>query len=864
MQVEQAVPRAADKQLFNEEGSYKFIVRLDKPSNGSSRFLDEIDFAGWFFIPSEASIDDFSPSFELVVEELLVDETSLRAGMGLQGKVVGEFEQAGEPYIKEFNFFKSKEEQVDEFGGERGQTFRFEGLLNVSALFPSTESPARLFAFRVAAGAGALRSVSNEVRVNFPRQSDMNSAYGGFLSPSSYELHSDFMCIRGWVLCSGDAAESVEISLNETPVGFAEFGIESKEQSNLLPDLKESAFCGFELVIPRSELSSELIDCADRSSGLKLSADCKFASGKLHTIAGPQVLWYADPRSASLQRNSFTEGHSEIESVSINEHGFIRVEGWFLRESGRACSWYIKRLNDKLEILSAEGQVSSGFCLSFFERFELSERYPTAASSKSAGFVLEFNPLLLGRVPGFIQLLIRYDDEQRYYRIGSASMCARIAECVRSCVLGPRGLKPAVSRMIYTADSLKSRTESIWRMQSSSRAISAGAGRVPKRLLFVSHNMSPVEGSPKVLLDVVKAAAARGVSSENIMVLSARPGGLERSFLDVGLSPKIIPEADIFCQSWGRYHFAQEQFFRICREFEPDCIYANVIDSFWSIDAAERLGIQSLWCIHESIDPLKHYSLLDQRLKQRFLHALSYAGKLIFVSKTTERLFSHLAPSGGLITIANGVCLESIKRSKEQWTKHSARRVLGISESAHVVSIVGTTTERKGQDIFLREMNLLKKKMPDREFCFLLVGAREIEFLDTLRAMVEELGIGSSVRFIPEDPEVAKYYIASDVMVICSREESAPLVSLEAFAYERPLVSTTVFGLAEQVEDGVNALAYELSREGELAGQVQRLLEDEKLAAELTSCALKRLESDFSLKGAMQKHLEVILSSQTP
>ena len=120
------------------------------------------------------------------------------------------------------------------------------------------------------------------------------------------------------------------------------------------------------------------------------------------------------------------------------------------------------------------------------------------------------------------------------------------------------------------------------------------------------------------------------------------------------------------------------------------------------------------------------------------------------------------------------------------------------------------------------------------------------------------MGISDSVHFIPETPEIANYVNASDVLVVASREESAPLVSLEAFAAGIPLVSTRVFGLAEQVRDGVNALAFSIEEEGSMAACLQRLYQEPGLATELSSRAREILKAEFSLEAFLREHLREI------
>ena len=62
-----------------------------------------------------------------------------------------------------------------------------------------------------------------------------------------------------------------------------------------------------------------------------------------------------------------------------------------------------------------------------------------------------------------------------------------------------------------------------------------------------------------------------------------------------------------------------------------------------------------------------------------------------------------------------------------------------------------------------------------------------------------------------------------------SRIESYPLVIMEAMAAGLPIITTPVFGIAEQVQPSVNALIYQPGDVAALARHLASLAEDEAL-----------------------------------
>jgi glycosyltransferase involved in cell wall biosynthesis len=59
--------------------------------------------------------------------------------------------------------------------------------------------------------------------------------------------------------------------------------------------------------------------------------------------------------------------------------------------------------------------------------------------------------------------------------------------------------------------------------------------------------------------------------------------------------------------------------------------------------------------------------------------------------------------------------------------------------------------------------------------------------------------------------------------------ESAPRVLIEAMACSLPIIATPVFGIPELVKDGINADFYDPGNIGQLAGAIERLIDDDAL-----------------------------------
>jgi glycosyltransferase involved in cell wall biosynthesis len=101
---------------------------------------------------------------------------------------------------------------------------------------------------------------------------------------------------------------------------------------------------------------------------------------------------------------------------------------------------------------------------------------------------------------------------------------------------------------------------------------------------------------------------------------------------------------------------------------------------------------------------------------------------------------------------------------------------------------------------------------------------------------------------------------AADVFVCTSRIECFPRVNLEAMHLGLPLITTPVFGVPEQVFDGVNGLYYKVGDATQLAGHIQKLVSDVPLRLEMaanSSQIAKVLPSDIDVADSYARMLYV-------
>ena len=126
-----------------------------------------------------------------------------------------------------------------------------------------------------------------------------------------------------------------------------------------------------------------------------------------------------------------------------------------------------------------------------------------------------------------------------------------------------------------------------------------------------------------------------------------------------------------------------------------------------------------------------------------------------------------------------------------------ARRTLGISASALVVTTVGRLTAIKEQSLFI---DMAARLLADgRDMVFLVVGDGELR--SGLEEQARRLGISERIRFLGWRADLETVYGATDVFVLTSRNEGTPVALIESMAAGLPCVSTDVGGVRDVITE---------------------------------------------------------------
>lgn len=177
------------------------------------------------------------------------------------------------------------------------------------------------------------------------------------------------------------------------------------------------------------------------------------------------------------------------------------------------------------------------------------------------------------------------------------------------------------------------------------------------------------------------------------------------------------------------------------------------------------------------------------------------------------------------------------------------------------IGLFGTVGWIKGSNVLCEAFNRVSEQHPDASMLFVGRDALErfpLRKRSTISMCRSILRQPERVRFTGQLPrnEAIKEMRNTRIVVLPSRYEAFSMVLLEAMGFGKPVVSTTVCGIPEIVEDGRSGFLVQPNDPDELSSAICRLLEDDALCARMGRHGRRIVETRFSRDVVMKQMLE--------
>ena len=209
---------------------------------------------------------------------------------------------------------------------------------------------------------------------------------------------------------------------------------------------------------------------------------------------------------------------------------------------------------------------------------------------------------------------------------------------------------------------------------------------------------------------------------------------------------------------------------------------------------------------------------------------------IVAVSEATRDSLLAQGYPAGVVVVRNGVAPSPHVKPV---------RPSGVAEGAPLLLHVGRLAPVKGQRELIEALARL-----DRADAVAVLAGEDLEaggaYRRQLEALADRLGVGARVVFTGYREDVPALLAGADVFVLPSHDEGLPLTVLEAMAAGKPVVATAVGGTSEAVVEAVTGVLVPVGDVDALAGALDALLADPKLARALGVAGRRRVTERFS------------------
>jgi glycosyltransferase involved in cell wall biosynthesis len=283
------------------------------------------------------------------------------------------------------------------------------------------------------------------------------------------------------------------------------------------------------------------------------------------------------------------------------------------------------------------------------------------------------------------------------------------------------------------------------------------------------------------------------------------------------------------------------QLLQILRRLRPDIVHVNMPGPF---DCAFGLPVSvARLSGARRIVTTEHLPMVESFAKAkilRYLH-MRHVSRFITVSEDNRihLVHRHRVPEEKIRVVHNGIP-DPVPAGLASRSGDGRVNLL----------MAGALEERKGHRVILSVMELL----PDG-ISLSIAGD------GPLRAVLEaESGsekFGGRVNLLGSVEDMPGLISRSDILVVPSLLEATPYVILEAMAAGKPVVASGIYGIPEQVEDGVTGILINPGDVVSFAEAILRLSTDSELSSKMGEAGRKRYRERFSLERSVAGTVKV-------
>lgn len=170
-----------------------------------------------------------------------------------------------------------------------------------------------------------------------------------------------------------------------------------------------------------------------------------------------------------------------------------------------------------------------------------------------------------------------------------------------------------------------------------------------------------------------------------------------------------------------------------------------------------------------------------------------------------------------------------------------------------IVGILGRLDAVKNHMMFLKAAREVLEY--NKDIVFLLGGTGIDE--EKLKKFTLDSNMEKNVKFLGFVDECDSFFNAIDINTLTSLSESFPYSILEGARQKKPILATSVGGLSDLVDQGVNGYLVSVDDYKSFAKHIEELAKDKKKTIEMGENLYKTVKEKFSLENMGKTHFEI-------
>ncbi|MCC6445387.1 MAG: glycosyltransferase family 4 protein [Armatimonadetes bacterium] len=286
-----------------------------------------------------------------------------------------------------------------------------------------------------------------------------------------------------------------------------------------------------------------------------------------------------------------------------------------------------------------------------------------------------------------------------------------------------------------------------------------------------------------------------------------------------------------------------------------DLIYSNTVSNSDTLAFLADTGCPVITHVHD----LEH-SIRCYVGEKNFNLICKYSRHYIAVSCAVRDnlVENHRIPENRVSVVYGFVPSSAPQPACQIDSRDRIRAKLDIPPEALVVAAAGSLNWWKAPEMFVHLARTAHRKQPGKVYFLWVGGKAEGPEFGGIQNDIHKSGLSRFVRFTGSLPNPLDYFLASDIFALVSREDSFPLVVLEAASVGKPVLCFDgAGGAVEFVEDDCGFIVPYMDIEA-MADQIIRLADSQNLRHSLGQRAVAKVSERHTADRVAPRLYEII------